>query len=430
MEVARPLDATWFKVARIVCIAVCLVVLILDAVSIPATYAYLQTTCSPCVSNSINLSADQVHALIAGGFSLAAYAAYQLMIVVITEAVYIGMGLLLFIRNSHNGMALFTAFMLVTFGGAAFTGTMSALAPMNPAFAWITALLDSVGQIAFIVFLYVFPTGRFVPRWTVLPAVIWSASWILPLFGITSLNQIIETQIHQGAPFLTLMATLIIAQVYRYRAVSTEAQRRQTKWVVFGLGIGLSTFGVVIVIGNVLVPASVHNDPIASTISGTVIYLSFLLIPITIAMAILRSKLFDIDVLIKRTVVYGLLTAILAGLYFALVIGAQTLTRDITGQQVGQQPIAVVLSTLLIAALFTPLRRQLQIWIDQRFYRGRYNAARTVEAFSASLRSEVDIAQLRAHLMDVVHETMMPEHVSLWIAQNSSASRNNHDRMQ
>ncbi len=429
MEVARPLDATWFKVARMVCIAVCLLVLILDTVSIPATYAYLQTICSPCAPNSINLSADQAHALIAGGFSLAAYAAYQLVIVVVTEAVYIGIGLLLFFRNSHNGMALFTAFTLVTFGGAAFTGTMSALAPMNPTLAWITALLDSVGQIAFIVFLYVFPTGRFVPRWTVLPAAIWGVSWILPLLGVTQLNQVIDTQIHQGAPFLALMVTLIIAQVYRYRAVSTEPQRRQTKWVVFGLGIGLSIFGVVIVIGNVLVPASVHNDPVASTISGTVIYSSFLLIPITIAMAILRSKLFDIDILIKRTVTYGLLTAILAGLYFALVIGAQTLTRDITGQQVGQQPAAIVLSTLLIAALFTPLRRQLQSWIDQRFYRGRYNAARTVDAISASLRSEVDLSQLRAHLVDVVRETMMPEHVSLWIAQESPVSRNNRDRM-
>lgn len=427
MEVARPRNATCFKVARIVCAAICLTVLILDLVSIPAAHAYLQTTCSPCASNAINLTVDQAHALTASGYSLATYATYQLAIVILTEATYIGIGALLFVRTSNSGMALFTAFTLVTFGGAAFTGTMSALAPMHPLFSWITTILDSVGQISFIVFLYVFPTGRFVPRWTVVPAGVWGLAWILPMLHIAQLNDVIDNQIRQGAPFLIIIASLIIAQVYRYRVVSTDTQRRQTRWVVFGLGVGLSTFAIVILIGNVLVPPSVHNDPIASVVSGTVIYLSFLLIPITIAVAILRSQLFDIDILIKRTVLYGMLTAILAGLYFAIVIGAQTLTRDITGQRVGQQPVAIVLSTLLIAALVTPLRRLLQGWIDQRFYRGRYNAARTVEAFSASLRSEVDLSQLSAHLVDVVHETMMPEHVTLWIAHKSPAHRNTRD---
>lgn len=424
MDGARPPDANWFKAARMACVAICLAVLILDTVSIPAAHAYLQTTCSPCAPNAVNLTVDQAHALAASGYSLAAYATYQLVIVVLTEATYIGIGALLFFRNSHTGMALFTAFTLVTFGGAAFTGTMSALAPMHPLLAWTTAVLDSVGQISFITFLYVFPTGRFVPRWTVVPAAVWGLAWILPVFHVAQLNDVIDHQIRQGAPFLIIIASLIIAQVYRYRVVSTDSQRRQTRWVVFGLGAGLSTFAIVILIGNILVPPSVHNDPIASIVSGTVIYLSFLLIPITIAVAILRSQLFDIDILIKRTVLYGMLTAILAGLYFALVIGAQTLTRDITGQKVGQQPVAIVLSTLLIAAIMTPLRRVLQRWIDQRFYRGRYNATRTVEAFSASLRSEVDLSQLSAHLVDVVHETMMPEHVSLWIARNTPASRN------
>jgi hypothetical protein len=286
-----------------------------------------------------------------------------------------------------------------------------------------------MGQISFFIFLYVFPTGRFVPRWTIVPAVIWSIAWLLPIFGNAQIDEFVSTRIQDGPVFLALLLSLVVAQVYRYRKVSTPVQKRQTKWVVLGLGIGLSTFIALMVIGNFLKVTDLSVNPIGALITTTIAYCALLLIPITIAVAVLRSQLFDIDILIKRTVVYGSLTAILAGLYFALVVGTQTLTRDITGQQVGQQPIAIVLSTLLIAALITPLRRLLQSWIDQRFYRGKYNAARTIEAFSASLRSEVDLSQLRAHLVDVVQETMMPEHVSLWIAQNSPASSNTRDRM-
>ncbi len=130
---------------------------------------------------------------------------------------------------------------------------------------------------------------------------------------------------------------------------------------------------------------------------------------------IVTSGAYDIDIIINRTLVYGSLTAILAALYFGLVIGAQTLTGLLTGKQAQQQSIVIVLSTLLIAALFQPLRGWLQRWIDRRFYRSRYDAAKTVAAFTASLRSEVDLRQLNERLLTVVEETMRPAQVSLWL---------------
>lgn len=134
------------------------------------------------------------------------------------------------------------------------------------------------------------------------------------------------------------------------------------------------------------------------------------------AAARLRSQLWNIDVIIRRTLIYGTLTAILAAVYVSVVIGAQSLVQALTGQR-GQRPVVIVASTLLIATLFDPLRRHLQAFIDRRFYRRTYNAARTLAAFGATLRTETDLAQLSEHLVTVARETIQPAHVSLWLRQ-------------
>jgi hypothetical protein len=148
--------------------------------------------------------------------------------------------------------------------------------------------------------------------------------------------------------------------------------------------------------------------------------LIFAMIPVAAGIAILRYRLYEIDLIINRTLVYGSLTALLAVVYFGGVAATQAIFRALTGQE--QQPqLAVVVSTLVIAALFIPLRRRIQGFIDRRFYRRKYDARKTLEAFSAKLRDETDLEALNSELVGVVRETMQPTHVSLWLRSDTTS---------
>ena len=155
--------------------------------------------------------------------------------------------------------------------------------------------------------------------------------------------------------------------------------------------------------------------------------LSVIALPAAIGIAILKYRLYDIDVVINRTLVYGSLTATLIALYVGGVAMTQTIFRALTGQE--QQPqLAVVISTLVIAALFNPMRRRIQGLIDRRFYRSKYDARKTLEAFSAKLRHETDLDAVREDLVGVVRETMQPAHVSLWLRPDTAVSEGHRSR--
>jgi hypothetical protein len=191
--------------------------------------------------------------------------------------------------------------------------------------------------------------------------------------------------------------------------------------VVFGLAAT-----AVVILGR-LVPLLIFPSLSASSsfyfLLSTYVYLpGLLLIPLTLGIAVLRYRLWDIDILINRTLVYGTLTGLLALVYVCLVIGLQALIKGITGQ-VGASPLVIVISTLVIAALVQPFRHRIQKFIDRRFYRRKYDAARTLAAFNATLRNEVDLSQLSEQLVAVVEETMQPASVSLWLRLPSRARR-------
>jgi hypothetical protein len=153
-----------------------------------------------------------------------------------------------------------------------------------------------------------------------------------------------------------------------------------------------------------------------------VVLSSFTIVPIAVGFAVLKYRLYEIDIIINRTLVYGTLTATLVALYFGGIVLLQRVFVALTGER---STLAVVASTLLIAALFNPLRRRIQSFIDRRFYRRKYDAAKTLEAFSAKLRDETDLEALNNELVGVVRETMQPVHISLWLRPDTSPKKEN-----
>jgi hypothetical protein len=401
--------------ARVGWVALTLLVLALNVVMLPRYDALLQAPCPagvPCFSlQSTAYDRQLLHQM---GLSLGFVADYQVMLTVVTIVVYSALAALLFWRKSADRMALFCACMLVVFGGVSFTDILlDTLAPISLAWFALIGTLSVLGQSGFVIFFLLFPSGRFAPRWTRWVALVCVLYWIYTDFFT---NFFYSASAWSNLVLFALLLCVVGAQIYRYRRVSTRDERQQTKWVVFGFAMGIIGFVLFITAGNLFLPPQQLQSKILTTlIAGTAVYGLFLLIPISMTIAILRSRLYDIDTIINKALVYGLLTGLLGALYAGLIIGLTSLAEAIAGSQAAQNPVVVVVSTLAIAALFLPLRRRLQALIDRRFYRHKYDAEKTLAAFSATLRNEVDLEQVREHLIAVVQEIMQPAHVSLWL---------------
>jgi hypothetical protein len=324
-------------------------------------------------------------------------------------------------RKSNDWMALLASLLLVAQGVMQFSGSLSTpLEYSSPAWYVPTVSLFLLDLVLYILVFSLFPNGRFVPawmRWLVaaeIPLVV-----ILPVLWFTSSSNTETLLTSPAAPLLlfiwgSIIGGIIGAQIYRYRRVSSPTERQQTKWVVLGIIEG-PVLAVVYNFPPLLFPSLSAPDSLYFLLFKPVYTIIFLFAPLCFGVAILRYRLWDIDVLINRTLVYSTLTITLACTYLGLVVLLQQLFHTLTGQP--QSAPVTVISTLVIAALFQPLRRRTQEVIDRRSYRRKYDAAKTVEAFSTALRSEVDVNQLSARLVTVVQETMQPAHVSLWLRQ-------------
>jgi hypothetical protein len=296
------------------------------------------------------------------------------------------------------------------------------LLPAGQALAWISSwILPPIIGLQVFSFL-LFPTGRLPSRrwmwlaWlTVAFAVVGTISSAFSFganaglgpvqnpLGIEGFSNVYDAVL----PFLTLLVVAAAFSPFARLRRAGGVERQQIKW--FAYAAAATVCGLVFAY---MIPNSIDTPPWFEWAGYALLIATTPAIPVSIGIAILRYRLYDIDRIINRTLVYGALTVMLGATYFGSVVVLQQVFRTVSGQQ---STVAVVASTLAIAALFNPLLRPVQSFVDRRFYRRKYDAAKTLEQFSSKLRDETDLNALSSDILAVVRETMQPEHVSLWL---------------
>ena len=405
--------------ARLAWLAVTLPALLLFARGLPVYYQLLQTVCpaAPCGAMP---SPDYFTRLAAAGLTPSFAAGFKVALNILNVLFSTAVAAVIIWRRPTDRMAWYTAVVLpafATFGIQQTAQVLGVLAVFPPIWSGPVYFYMLFGGLSFTVFLFIFPDGRFVPRWLIFPVGCWLVSIVAGAFFPGNPFDVDYWPPLANVAFWGFFLGLCgFAQVYRYRRVSTPAQRQQTKWAVWGIGVAMTGALVAYAFTGLAPSLGPHWAPLA--LAQDTSYFAFqILVSLSIGVAILRSGLYDIDVVIRRTLLYGLLTALLAAVYAALIVGLGAALSAFTGQ--GQNQLVTVLSTLAIAALALPLRRRLQGFVDRRFYRRRYDAARILAQFALTARAETDLDQLAGQLEHVVQATMQPAHVGLWLPQHS-----------
>jgi hypothetical protein len=415
-NLSTPRGNFWLRIARVLALAFMLSCVFVFLLGVAAFNKF--AALYPDLFTVYSWSAAAMAAVLSRmGLTFNEWLTFNQLTSIASALVFCSVGGLIYIRKRDDWFSLYVAVWMVMFGTLTANQMFGTLIPsqMGEAAGWYPALANIVSRFAglpwpmFFLFFYLFPDGHFVPRWTRWAGVVIVLDFlaILLLYGT-------------GDPPPVLILVLLLAigigvasQFYRYRRVSGAVQRQQTKWVVFAL---------LILFGAILLTAIPMLFPVLRDPGGALAFLlplisiastlGFMLVPLAIGVAILRYRLWDVDLLIRRTLVYGALTATLVVVYLSAVLIIQALVGRVSGRL---PAVAIVGSTLLIAALFNPLRRRIQRDIDRRFYRRKYDAEKTIANFSGSIRNEVELEQMTADLLAIVDDSLRPESLSLWI---------------
>jgi hypothetical protein len=401
------LAGRWLFSARMLWFLILLLTVGKTALGLPLIFAEKNSICmasDEICSLGNSLSTRQVQTLESTGISLTTYARLSLTWELITSAIWAGIGLLIFFLRPKEWLALIASAMMIVFISA---GTESQISTAYPSLGTAAEMIFNLGNILLFLFIGLFPNGRFSPRW-----IRWYWLGIVVISVLPSSIWLQNSDIANEFYVIFWVSFLLLgpySQIYKYRNESTAVERQQTKWFV----LGFAAFAGTLLVGFVS-QSMLPQDGIVQILIDTFLFDSAgLLIPISIAISILRYRLWDIDLIIRRTLVYGGLTVTLALIYFGGVVLFQGILSAITGES--RSEIVTVATTLAIAALFTPLRKRIQQDIDRRFYRKKYSAEQALATFSALARQETDLATLTGQLVSVVQESLQSERVTLWL---------------
>jgi hypothetical protein len=439
------------------------------AAQLPGHYADLQRVCTGPVCAYGQLSPSAAESFQQLGISLGSYAVLRTSLTLLVALTWFVIAAMLAWQKPNDWLALLVALWFIIAGTATITGAFGlgtgSTVQGHELYAHVVNLGAEYGLI--LVVFALFRTRRFAPRaafWLLIGIGFFAAGPLpdsnpltLPLrLGV--LTGLLVAQIYHVWRFtgrelqwttqwatigltvvigvataflviadvdrsLTTLATLLfyvavagaeVMQLSRYWQVAGPLGRQQTKWIAFGVAVFV-ILAAMLLAPVIFLPSLGTSGSFYQTIHTLVLIVVSLVGPVTITLAILRYRLWDIDSLINRTLVYGSLTSLLGALYAGLLISLESLA-GLLNKQAGQ-PLVLVVSTLATAALIQPLRTRLQQVIDRRFYRRKYDAEKTLAAFSATLQNEVDLEQVRSQLLSVIEETMQPTQVTLWLRQ-------------
>lgn len=370
-------------------------------------------TSAPCLEDNLLLRADMVAVLNGMGLSLQQYAIFMLTTSFLQLVISWSLAALLLRQPEPDRMTILVAIYL-SLGG--FSNPV--LSALPAAVHWTSipvSVLIYAGYLSFILVFYLFPDGRFVPPWTKWLALVLAINELITTI-LTTYAQLTGREVAMGwygfiesSLWLGSFLAIIATQIYRYFRVSGPVQRLQTRWVVFGSSLALLVGVTLSVIGASNV---VNLNPWYRLLTIVVSSWLPLAILVSFGIAMLRFRLWEIDILIRRTLQYGILTALLGLLYFGSVTVLQGIFTALGGSQ---SQVITVISTLIIAALFRPLRRRIQDVIDRRFYRQKYNAEMTLVKFASAARGETNLDQMASSLLHAVEASLQPEILSLWM---------------
>ncbi|HZS88250.1 MAG TPA: histidine kinase [Chloroflexota bacterium] len=398
-------------VARVAWGLAAALVLALFLASLPPYLAHLQTIClhPPCLAQQ--LTPRSAHALQDAGLTVATYAALAAALTLGAAVVWLLLGGLLLWRRSDDGMAVLVAFLLVV--GGASNGLNPSSAPSPVSGTTPANLLTFLFSVAIVVVFALFPSGRFVPHW---------ARWLIPAFLLNSVPYTLFPGWYARLPgwisalglldFVGCILLLVLAQVYRYRRVSTALQRQQTRWILvtFGAGVALLLGGSLL---ERLIPSLAGSlyDPVLASVNA----LGSLLFPLALVVAILRYRLWDIDLLINRTLVYGALTASVAGLYILVVGYLGALFRT------GGNLLVSLLATGIVAVLFQPLRGWLQRSVNRLLYGQRDEPYAVVARLGRRLESALAPEAVLPTMVDTVAQALKLPYVAILLQRGAEA---------
>jgi hypothetical protein len=415
----REPGADWLVLTRMVIFLVTIMVLIFYYAHLPAYYQFLVSP-SGLIVTDLNWGPTQLQSAVEqAGQSITTLALISTSLFGILTAVYAGVALLLLLRKPQDPVAAITAFTLVLFG-TGFPPILNVVSTIRPELERILFLWGEGGfTVLFILFL-IFPDGRFRPRWTALLAAFWGIQPFIVTFWPESPFLVYTLPQPWGsvAP-LTILGLFAVALIYRYFVLFNPVQRQQTKWAVAGMSFTLIIF--LIFLANYYshpeLKASTPEAAVQSLLGISALTLIFTIIPVTLGIAITRHRLWEIDLIIRRTISYSLVTATLLIVYFGVVILLQVFSERILNLQNSQ--ISTVISTLTIAALFNPLRKRVQLGIDKRFNRRKLDTLEAISSFSARMQSEVELDAIKADIQHLIQESIQPSQVAIWIKTES-----------